>query len=49
MTDTARLQHPPLDQVSAYEATREELEREYPGRWVIISENRLVGDYATFQ
>ena len=49
MTNTARLQHPLLDQVSAYEATREDLEREYPGRWVIISMSKMVGDYGSFQ
>ena len=48
MTDAARFEHPLLDQVGAYEAMREELEREYPGRWVIISETRLMGDYASF-
>ena len=48
MTDATKLRHPLLDQVSAYEAMREDLEREYPDRWVIISGNSLVGDYATF-
>ena len=49
MTDTARFKHPLLDQVSAYGAMREDLEREYPGRWVIISRSNMVGDYGSFQ
>ena len=49
MTDAARFEHPLLDQVSAYEEMREQLERDYPGRWVIISESKLVGDYGSFQ
>ena len=49
MTDATRLQHPLLDQVSAYEAMREDLGRESPDRWVIISGGRLVGDYISFQ
>ena len=49
MTDATRFEHPLLDQVSAYEEMRGELERDYPGRWVIISESKLVGDYGSFQ
>ena len=49
MRDATRFEHPLLDQVSAYEEMREQLEREFPGRWVIISESKLVGDYGSFQ
>ena len=38
-----------MDQVSAYEEMREELERQHPGRWVIISGSMLVGHYGSFQ
>ena len=48
MTEAARFEHALLEQVSAYEAMREELEWEYPGRWVIISGSRLMGDYSSF-
>ena len=49
MTNTARLQHPLLDQLSAYGAMREDLERKYPGRWVIISRSKMEGGYGSFQ
>ena len=49
MTDAARFKHPLLDHVSAYEAMREDLEREYPGGWVIISRSKMAGDYGSFQ
>ena len=48
MTDAARFEHPLLNQVRACGAMREELEREHPGRWVIISEARLIGDPGSF-
>lgn len=49
MTDATRFRHPLMDQVSAYEEMRKELEQDYPGRWVIIADARLVGDYGSFQ
>ena len=47
MTDAARFEHPLLNQVSACGAMREELELEHPGRWVIISEARRIGDHGS--
>ena len=48
MTDAVRFEHPLLNQVRACGAMREELEREHPGRWVIVSEARLIGDHGSF-
>ncbi|MYK26399.1 MAG: hypothetical protein F4052_05540 [Dehalococcoidia bacterium] len=36
-------------QVSAYEARREEMEREYLGRWVVFHDEDLAGTYDSFE
>jgi hypothetical protein len=48
MADAARFEHPLLDQVRAYALMQEELERKHLGRWVIIFEGQLQGDYKTY-
>ena len=49
MADVARFEHPLLDQVRAYALMQEDLERKHYGRWVIISEGQLRGDYKTYR
>ena len=49
MADVARFEHPLLDQVKAYDLMQKELERKHFGRWVIISEGQLRGDYKTYR
>lgn len=42
--------HPPiLDQMEAYSSMKGYLEREYPGRWVIIHEGHIQGNYDSFE
>ena len=48
MAYLGEIEHPLLDQMDAYDEMREELERKYFKRWVVIDGGRLVGDYATF-
>ncbi len=48
MVHLGKLEHPLLDQMEVYDEMREELERKYFGRWVIIDGGQLVGDYETF-
>ncbi len=40
--------NPRTEQVMAYKGLREELERAYTGRWVIIHDSQCVGDYGSF-
>ena len=49
MADVARFEHPLLDQVRAYTLMQKDLERKHSGRWVIISEGRLRGDYKAYR
>ena len=49
MVHLGKLEHPLIDQMMAYEEMRQELEANYFGRWVVIYDGRLVGDYGTFQ
>ena len=46
--DTAKFEHPLIDQITAYHRMEEELEHNHHGRWVIIHESRLAGDYDSF-
>ncbi len=45
----AEHQHPILEELGAYHRMKEELERHYHGRWVVIDGGRLVGDFATYE
>ena len=36
-------------QIAAYDSQREQLERDYHGRWVVFRDESLVGDYATYE
>ena len=42
------MEHPLLDQIQAYEDGKEELERDYFGRWIIIHHGQVQGDYDSF-
>ena len=48
MQPIARVEHPLLDQIQEYEDRKEELERDYFGRWVIIHRGQVQGDYDSF-
>ena len=48
MAYLGEIEHPLLDQMDAYDEMREELERKYFKRWVVIDGGRLVGNYKTF-
>ena len=48
MQPIARVEHPLLDQIQAYQDMKEELERDYFGRWIIIHQGRVQGDYESF-
>ena len=48
MQPIARLEHPLLDQLQTYQDMKEELERDYFGRWIIIHQGRVEGDYESF-
>ena len=48
MQPIARVEHPLLDQIQAYEDRKEELERDYFDRWVIIHRGEVQGDYDSF-
>ncbi|MXZ89930.1 MAG: hypothetical protein F4W95_00525 [Chloroflexi bacterium] len=43
-----RIEHPLLDQISAYEEQREELEMQYHGKWVVMHDGEVKGDYDTY-
>ena len=49
MKPTAKLEHPLLDQLKAYEAMKDSLEREHFGRWVVIHNGLLKGDYDSYE
>ena len=49
MADAARFEHPLLDQVRAYALMQEDLEGKHFGRWVIISQGQLRGNYKTYR
>ena len=49
MQPTDNLHPPILDQIEAYNTMREDLERDYFGRWVIIHEGLVRGDYDSFE
>ena len=36
-------------QIAAYDAQREQLERDYHGRWVVFHDESLVGDYVSYE
>ncbi len=48
MVHLGKLEHPLIDQMNTYDEMREELESNYFGRWVVIDDGKLVGDYETF-
>ena len=48
MQSIARVEHPLLDQIQAYRDMKEELERDYFGRWIIIHQGQVQGDYESF-
>ena len=48
MQPIARVEHPLLDQIQEYEDRKEELERDYFGRWIIIHRGKVQGDYDSF-
>lgn len=43
MATAERLEHPTIDQLTAYYRMREQLERDHLGRWVIVHDSKLVG------
>ena len=49
MVHLGKLEHPLIDQMMVYEAMRQELESNCFGRWVVIDDGRLVGEYETFE
>ena len=49
MKPAAKLEHPLLDQLKAYEAMKDNLERDHFGRWVIIHNGMLKGDYDSYE
>ena len=36
-------------QIAAYDSQREQLERDYHGRWVVFHDESLLGDYASYE
>ena len=36
-------------EIAAYEATREQLERDHFGRWVLFRDELLAGDFASYE
>ena len=48
MQPITRVEHPLLDQIQAYEDRKEELERDFFGRWIIIHQGLVQGDYDSF-
>ena len=49
MKPVAKLEHPLLDQLKAYQAMKDKLERDHFGRWVIIHHSTLKGDYDSYE
>lgn len=48
MQPIARVEHPLLDQIQAYRDMKEQLERDYFGRWIIIHQGQVQGNYDSF-
>ena len=48
MTTAQDVQPPELAQLVAYHEMRQELESQYPGRWVVIHGSELAGHYETY-
>ena len=46
--DIPVLQDPQIDQAMLYEEMKEELERKYLGKWVVIGNYELLGSYESF-
>ena len=49
MAVAARFEHPLIDQAMAYHEMRDALESQFFGRWVVICDSKLQGDYETYQ
>ena len=49
MVHLGKIEHPLLDQMDAYREMQQELESKYAGRWVVIDNGKLVGNYKTFK
>ena len=49
MAVAERFEHPLIDQAMAYHEMRDALESEFFGRWVVICDSELQGDYETYQ
>ena len=45
MASVQRLQTPLLNEMTAYETMRKEIETDYPNRWIILFDSKVVGDY----
>ena len=48
MAVAERIEHPTIDQAMAYHEKRDELENQFPDRWVVIYDSRLIGDYGSY-
>ena len=48
MNTTAKLQHPLLEQIKAYDNMKDKLEHDHFGRWVIIHDCNIKGDYDSY-
>ena len=49
MQPIARVEHALLDQIQAYLDMRQELERNFLGRWVVIHQGQMQGDHDSFE
>ena len=45
MTSVERLRTPLLNEMTAYETMRKEIETNYPNRWIILFDSEVIGDY----
>ena len=48
MVHFGKLEHPLIDHMMMYEEMRQELESNCFGKWVIIDDGEIVGEYETF-
>ena len=48
MGHVKKLEHPLIDHMMMYEEMRQELESNCFGKWVIIGDGEIVGEYETF-
>ena len=48
MQPIVRVELPLVDQIQAYQDMKEELERDYLCRWIIIHQGQVRGDYDSF-